>query len=311
MIPRHRQVVMAAAALLGCAKSPGPSVPAVDIPWTPFYWVSARTDSLEFDFTGILLHLQLRQSGPRSLLQMDLAGSGNMPNGFPRFARELGPPPRVRPGELYGLLGPAIPRRLVGAPDSLRDHWREGEVGTWGLPNYLSNTLLLDFPNRRLATLPQSVDWAPLLGPSAVIAPLEKGQLDQVVIPVGMSTGRVLRGILDSGLSPFPLWTTREVWQDLTGLGGAGPGTRIYRIPNRGGAMVFVGAPLRVPLGIGAWSLRIPEVVYLAQGPAGAALEEWRPQVDLVLGPAAFARNTVLAIDLAHSRLGLARRIVP
>jgi hypothetical protein len=75
--------------------------------------------------------------------------------------------------------------------------------------------------------------------------------------------------------------------------------------------MVFVGAPLRIPLSIGSWNLRVSEAVFLAQGPVGTALEDWRPAVDLVLGPAAFARTTVVAIDVAHACLGLAKRIAP
>ena len=226
-------IALIAAMLLGCAKTPGPSVPAVVVPWTPFYWVTASSDSFQFEYAGILLHLQVRQSGPPSLLQLDLAGSGNMPNGFARNAEESLPSPLRRRGEVYGLLGPSVSRHLVGGTDSTRAHWQEGEIGTLGLPNYLTHTLVLDFPNRRMATLPPSIDWASLLGNSAVTASLEKGQRDQVIVPVGAPNGRVFRGLLDTGLSPFPLWTTQAIWQDLTGLGGPGPETRIYRLSNQ------------------------------------------------------------------------------
>lgn len=259
----------------------------------------------------MLHHLQLHRTGPPSLVQLDLAGSGSMPDGFPRTAPESASPAPLAAGQLYGLIAPSVRRELIGAPDSTGIHWQEGEIGTVGLLNYSNTVLLLDFVNRRLATVPSPTNWPALLGKGAVVIALPPGATGQVVVPIVDSRGRTLRGLFDTGLSPFPLWATHAAWRDLTGLAGPGPGTRVYRIPNPNGELVFVGAPLRQRLHIGSWELRTPEVVYLARGPAGAPLEEWWSQVDFVLGPALFAQAAVVVIDLPKGRFGLGRRIVP
>jgi hypothetical protein len=283
-------------------------VPPVLLDWSPFYWVTADTDADRFEHTGILFLLQVRPTGPRSLVQLDLAGSGNMPHGFPRTQFALAPT-RTGRGQLYGLLGPTVTRRLVGASDSLRDHWREGEIGTVGLPNYLTRVLLLDFPNRRLAVAEPDA-WPSLAGRFTNIAALERGNREQIVLPVTAPNGRTYRALLDTGLSPFALWITLDVWQELTGLGGPGAGTRAHRVANPAGGMLFIGAPLRAPLRIGGFELAIGEAVYLAQGPSEARLELWRQPPDMVLGPSAFAR-AVVGINLSGGQVGLGRRIAP
>ena len=288
--------------LTACARTGPPAVPPLAIEWTPFYPVAARTGIARFDHAGTLLLFQVRPTGPRSLVQLDLAGSGSMPHGFPRPRFELAPT-RVRRGELYGLLGWEVTRRLTGAPDSLRDHWQEGEVGTLGLPYFLTRMLVLDFPGRRLATPPAEA-WTTILGRAGTVVPLERGNREQVILPVTAASGRIFRGLLDTSLSPFAVWTTPAIWQDLTGLGGPGLGTRSYRLPNPGGRMVFVAAPFRGPLRIAGFPIEADEIVYLDQGPSEAALERWPARVDMVLGAAAFAQ-AVVAIDLANARVGL------
>ena len=122
------------------------------------------------------------------------------------------------------------------------------------------------------------------------------------------STGAVYQSLFDTGLSPFPLWTTRAIWEQITGLGGPGPGTHLYRFESRRGEFVFIGARATTELRLATWELHPAEVVYLARGPVGASLEEWSSGVGVVLGVSVWARRTVILIDLAKHRVGLANR---
>ena len=300
------------ACLHGCSRPPVSAVLPASLPWTPFYWVRAVTDSARFDHAAMLFRLQVRPAGPPSIVQLDLGGSGSMPDGFPLPGRDFRGMPPLRGGQLYGLLGSEPRLELTGASgDSALTRWRESEVGTVGLPNYISQALILDFPNRRLAAIPPPPSLETLLGPAVVTIPLERGRFDRAVVPLSTTTGQVYQALLDTGLSPFSLWTTREIWERLTGRPGPGPGTRRYRINNRRGAMVFVGAGPEAELRLGAWRLEPREVVYLERGPVGAAIEEWQSGIQAVLGARLWARRGVLLLDLAQHRVGIVARLSP
>ena len=233
-----------------------------------------------------------------------------MPDGFPPPPRDLRGLSPIRSGQLYGLLGTGPRLALLdSATDSAMTRWQESEVGTVGLPNYLSRTLILDFPNRRLASIPSGQSLELLLGGAAVTLPLERGRYDRAVVPLSTANGAVYQSLLDTGLSPFPLWTTRAIWEQITGLGGPGPATRTYRFGSRRGEFVFVAARARMELRLATWALQPAEVVYLARGPVGASLEEWSSGVDIVLGASLWARSTVVLIDLATHQIALARKV--
>ena len=312
---RLRALRLTWACLLGLHACGRPHVSGalpVGLPWTPFYWVRAVTDSARFDHAAMLFRLQVRPSGPPSIVQLDLGGSGGMPDGFPLPARDFGSVPPLRRGQLYGLLGSEPRLELTGASgDSALTRWRESDVGTVGLPNYISQALILDFPNRRLASIPPPQSLEALLGPGVITIPLERGRFDRAVVHVSTGTGQVYQALLDTGLSPFSLWTTREIWERLTGRSGPGPGTHRYRINNRRGGVVFVGARPEQELRIGAWRLEPKEVVYLERGPVGASIEEWQSGIQVVLGATSWARRGVLLLDPAQHRVGIVARLSP
>ena len=295
------------ALVAACARSPRPEVPPVNLPWVPFYWVRATTDSARFDQAGILFRLEVRPGAPPSIVQLDLGGSGSMPDGFPPPGRELGSLPPIGKGQLYGLTGMTKLEVLGAERDTSFRRWQEGDIGTVGMPNYLDRILVVDFEKRRLAAVDRATSADAVLGPGAETVPLERGRFDRAVVPLSKSGGETFRALLDTGLSPFPLWTTRAIWQRLTGLDRPGPGTRAYRITNRRGEMVFVGAKSRATLWLGG-QLFQPEVVYLARGPMGARLDDWSNGVDVVLGASFWKERVVLLFDLARHQLVLGGR---
>jgi hypothetical protein len=289
-----------------CGRGPG-WVPPADLPWRPFYWARVTSDSARFDRAAILLEVPLGRGGSASLVQLDLAASGTMPEGFPLPAGMRLAPALRRGGQLYGLLaGEAHVAMTRSAADSLGEDLASREIGTLGLANFESKALLLDLVRRRLAEVPSPTDLSTLLGPRTVTVPIEYPG-DRVVLVLEGPSGRRYRAVLDTGLSPFPLWATRELWQDLTGLSGEGPRTSKFVLTGARGRLVFVTAAARQALRVGAWSFRPREVAYLAEGPAGAGLEDWPQPVDAVLGPATLAPDGLVALDLAHRRIGVVR----
>jgi len=289
---------------LGCARPPAPQVPPIQLSWTPFYWVRASTPAMDFRRASILFHLPVRPGSAPRLVQLDLGGSGNLPDGLPEPAGTVRTP---RPqGQLYGLLGARAKLEVATArSDSGLASWRREEIGTVGLPNYLREGLILDFVHDRLASVPRPATADVLAANALAVFPLERGEFDRVLLPLTTPGGRTYQALLDTGLSPFSLWASQAVWKELTGLEGPSPGTRSYRLPNPLEELVFIGAPARRQLSLGPWRLPRTEVVYLAQGPARAGPEEWRPPADLILGPSLFAGHATRFVDLPRRRAAL------
>lgn len=290
----------------GCVHPPPPQVPPIQLPWTPFYWVRASTPGMDFPWASILFRLQVRPGSAPRLVQLDLGGSGNMPDGLPE---PDGMPRSARPhGQLYGLLGARAKLEVASErPDSGPASWRREEIGTVGLPNYLREGLVLDFVHDRLASVALPADADALAAKALAVFPLERGQFDRVLLPLTTPDGRTYQALLDTGLSPFPLWASQAAWQELTGLQGPGAGTNSYRLPNPHGELVFIGAPARRQLSLGTWRLPRTEIVYLAQGPAQAGPEEWHPPTEVILGPSLFAGHAALFVDLPRRRAALLR----
>lgn len=288
-----------------CSHGPVAPIATIDLPWTPFWWVGGTLGEYRFDKMSIVVR---SIESPEQVLwhQLDLGGSGAMPDGFPATRQTPTAAPRL-PGQLYGLLGSAARLEFFPPlPDSLRDTWGHREVGTLGLPLYLTTALVIDFPHERIAEIPAPKDITSLLGPKGTTVSIEGGY-ERVLLKMGGRDGQSYVTLLDTGLSPFPLWTTRAVWRQLTGLADPASGGHRYVLSNPRWGLVFLGAPLKSELRIGTWRVPSVEVVYLAEGPVGAALEDWNPPVEAVLGPSLFARDAILVLDLPHRRLGLGR----
>jgi hypothetical protein len=302
LLPRARALLMVVT-LAACSHQPGPGVSTADLPWVPFWWVRGTVEAGRFEHLAMVVRIPLHVDAPASWLQLDLGGSGSMPDGFAPPGAD--PSARHQPGQLHGLLGATAQLELFPSlSDSLRQDWGRQEIGTLGLPGYLSTALVIDFPRQRLAEIPSPTDLASLLGPEFSTIPVQGGY-ERILFPLAGPSGIPRQAQLDTGLSPFPVWTTRALWQELTGLTEPGATAHRYLLPNPRGRLAFVGAPLRRSLHLGTWKFPRVEVVYLAEGPPGARLEEWTPAVDAVLGPSLFARGAVLAVDLAHRRIGI------
>jgi hypothetical protein len=264
--------------------------------------VRGTTEARRFDHLAMVVRLPLGKGAPPTWLQLDLGGSGGMPDGFPVL---IGSPAPRLPGQLHGLLGASA--RLEWFPplsDSLRHEWGHAQIGTLGLPNYVNSALIIDFPHQRVAEVPSPRDLSSLLGTKASVVPIQGGY-ERVLFELSGPNGDTHQALLDTGLSAFPLWTTRALWRELTGLADPGGSSRRYVFSNPRGRLVFVAAPLRIALRVGTWKVPPVEVVYLAEGPEGAALEEWKPKVEAVVAPGLFAGDVILVVDLPHRRLGL------
>ncbi len=275
--------------------------------WTPFYWAMAGNGSVRFQRAAILLEVQLMDGQPPSVVQLDLAASGEMPDGFPVVTASRDPIRRT--GELHGVLSGVTAvsmRRGSGAAENLATR----EIGVFGLPNYERQGLIIDVRGERLGTFAPPADLQAAFGPAATVVAIDFTG-NQVIVPILAGPSDTVRALFDTGLSPFPLWTTFAVWKKLTGRDGPGAGTTSYRLAGRSGPMRFVGAALTVPVRLGNRALPVSEAVYLVDGPPGSALENWPDRLDAVIEPAALTASDWIILDIPHRRLGLAKPLRP
>jgi len=285
--------------LTACTKPAPPSPIPLDLArWHHFSWASVTANGTRFDRAAILVVDSLSSRGSSEvLLQLDLAGSGTMPFGFPSATSP--DPARDR---LHGLLyghGPVTVAATSGELESVA----LTTIGSFGLPEFELSPLLLDFARRRIGIL------SPLRNlPPAIWSPERTTGVtydsSRVRIPL-LTGGRPLQVLFDTGLSPFPLWTTKAHWMRLTGRDGTEPDNRRHVLQHPAGTLTFVGARSRQEIRIGGVSLGRLEMVFLEDGPAEAQLEAWPFAVDGVLGPSAFGDEIIVAMDLRGPRMAL------
>ncbi len=296
-MPRTLLIVLL---LTACGTSAPPSPVPLDLArWHHFSWASVTAGGTRFDRAAILVVDSLSNRGSSEvLLQLDLAGSGTMPFGFPSATSP--DPARDR---LHGLLHGHGPVTVVTAPNK-PDPGPLDQIGSFGLPEFELSPLLLDFARQRIGILP------PLRNlPAAIWSPERTTGLtydsSRVIIPLLTGGTAPLQALFDTGLSPFPLWTTKAHWMRLTGRDGTEPDNRRHRLQHPAGTLTFVGARSLQEIRIGGVSLGRLEVVFLDHGPAEARLEAWPFAVDGVLGPSAFGDGLIVAMDLREPRMAL------
>ena len=290
----------------GCHHSLTVGVPAKPIAWISFRWVTAILDGGPLERATLVLDSRPILPETNSLLQLDLAGSGNRPVGFPFNSGAPAAGMLRTRGRFYGLIDQVGGRYRLPGPssDSVEIDAAGREIGTVGLPYFERRVLLLDYPRNRLAVLPDSEPVSPGL---AARARFTQVVLDtsRVLISLRLGDEMLRRVELDPALTPFPIWTTPDRWRAVTGRREDEPGNRIYRFHSPGGELTFVGAPAATPVTLGSVDLGRPEVVFLREGPAAARLENWPDPTDAVVGNRLFADRFLLVLDLPKRRLGL------
>ena len=301
-VRRWRWVFLGGA--LACSRAqPAPVIPA-DLPWESFRWVTAVYPDFHLERAAFVLPTRAGSSGRRSLLQLDLAASGNMPFGYPgpRVAAPL-----AMKGRLHGLAWSAVSLELAPSPSDTTPLSAADEIGTLGQPRFERSPLVLDYRGMRMATLGAGAVLPMSLESAASFVPLES-RAERYAFALEMDGRAVGTVDLDTGLSPFPLWVTRSLWSDLTGRSGAEPDNLVRRLPSEGGELVMVGAPAARSLRAGGVDLGKPVVWFLRDGPPGAALERWSWRMEGIAGNLLFADRFVLIVDLGRRRLGFVRR---
>ncbi len=145
--------------LTACAKSAPPSPIPLDLArWHRFSWASVTADGTRFDRAAILVVDSLSSRGSSEvLLQLDLAGSGTMPFGFPSAT-----PPDPARGRLHGLLHGYRPVTVVTPPNEPNPGPLD-QIGSFGLPEFELSPLLLDFARHRIGILPPLRNLAPAI----------------------------------------------------------------------------------------------------------------------------------------------------
>jgi hypothetical protein len=302
VVSRLRWMFLAGA--LACSRAQPALVVPADLPWESFRWVTAVYPDYRLERAAFVLPTPIGSSGRRSLLQLDLAASGNMPFGYP------GPrvtAPLAMKGRLHGLASSAASLELAPSPSDTTPLTAADEIGTLGQPRFERTPLVIDYRGMRMATLGAGAGLPASLERAAAFVPLESraGRYAFALEMDGRAVGTV---DLDTGLSPFPLWVTRALWTDLTGRTGSESDNLVRRLPSEGGELVMVGASAARSLRASGVDLGKPMVWFLRDGPQGAALERWPWRVDGIAGNLLFADRFLLIVDLGRTRLGLVRR---
>lgn len=285
-------------ALTACTHSRPVALPT-DLDWVPFYWLTASIGATQFEHSAIVIELDSLHWQHGGMLQLDLAASGTMPRGYPALGADG---ETRRSGPVSGFLAEVPDLRLRRGSVVMEVGSRQ--IGTMGLPLFERQTLLIDFTQLRFAALPTRRD-----DPITLVGPRPVGVLDfdgnRLFLLIETPSGSGTRGLLDTGLVPFEVWTTRYNWERWTGKSVGDVGVHRYVIPTSRNTMVFAAAEAQRDFVAAGRRFARREVVFLESGPPGAALEEWPFPVEAVLGVSFFASAGLLVLDPQNRRFSL------
>lgn len=293
---------MSSNGLVGC-RSPGTELLPVPTPWQPLGWLSASADTVPLPRAALMLRDPRPTPIPR-LYQLDFAGNGQRPAGFPE------PPtgsacPETAP-KIAGLLAgqPTDGYRIVFSRDTLAAD--ATEIGTLGLLSVAIGIAVVDAPQHRFAVVPALTAVAD--DPRRVRWTRVQVVDDRLVAALAMPRGGTAKALLDTGLLPVPALVRPDLWRRWTGRAPEDPRNVRLALQLCGDSVTVAIAPSRVQLRLGEERLALPQLAVLLSAPPSRAVEAWPEQVDLMLGAQAWLGRRMVLLDVRQARIGVVRR---
>jgi hypothetical protein len=308
MRPRVRRWIAVLTVAVGLLYLGGKLVPG-DSPWQPFRWFVADIGSERLERGALLVPVRLDGLTGEHHFQLDLGAGHTMLH--ERSVREADPSFPLRSGAmtisgtLAGLEGAIVRVEVLadfaatavqGIPIPV--------IGTLGLDFFEHRILILDYPGRRFAVLPENAALPENLETRATFLPAlhRNGKL---YVPVEVD-GEAQTGIFfDTGASPFSLVTSPEEWRRLTGLRGDEASNARRTVSSWNTDITLVGSRMlgNVRLGPGMW----PRPVIWFTADPRLRFDAW-PATTGLLGNELLAERFVVVVDVPRGRIGLAPR---
>lgn len=309
--PRFRNTVLLRYLTLGlgclvwsaCAAAPASLLPE-PVAWQPLGWLSASVDTIPLPRAALMLRETRPTPVPR-LYQLDFAGNGQRPAGFPEPAKGSACPDSAP--KIAGLLAESRTAgyRIGFSRDTLAAD--SAQIGTLGLVSVALGVAALDAARNRFAVVPalsavaedrRRVRWTRVeVVDDRLVATLQ--------LPQGGGTSRAL---LDTGLLPIPALVRQDLWRRWTGREPNDPRNRRLALRLCGADVTVALAPSTVRLRLGEEPLELPQLGVLLNAPPERAVEAWPEQVDLMLGAQAWLGRRMVLLDVRLARVGVVRR---
>lgn len=318
--PIFRVAAVAFAALMsgaGLAPAQSDSSPEQEIPWSSFRWASYTIGDTTLERAAMMVPFDADTLGGTYWLQLDTGADSNIwlyagpvddllrRRGVERdttrpFAISSG---RLGAHELRDMTVTVsgFDERRVDPDDPLP------KIGTLGLGFFSTAALLIDFSERRFATMyPASAipDWIEE-NASWTTIDYRNGKL---FLPLALAGVNYDDFFYDSGSSIFPLITTQAIWREATGRIGEEETNTVWTVPSFGERVTLVGAPISGDVTMGRATLEAPLIFHLREGPESMFIENWNYRVSGMIGNELFADRYLVIIDLPHGRFGVIDR---
>ncbi|MCX5801191.1 MAG: hypothetical protein NTX17_07390 [Candidatus Eisenbacteria bacterium] len=281
-----------------------------DIEWSDFEWRDATIGGRTFERGAVLVPVRLKGNPKTFWMQLDTGSDVSVAYGIPLMQLEC----PVRPVEgQEGFVG--LSGTLGSCPfDSLRFFMREdfGDslseketrpvIGTIGQDFLVEKVLLLDFVKARFY-LADSTDGAlRRLLSRASFVDLERRN-NKLFVPVQIGEVASKDFFFDTGASLFPITTSKQMWQKLTGRKGTESSNVRVRVSSWGQEVVLIGAPAKGMLRFGELQVEHPMAYFDSTG--SIDFSNWPFKTDGLLGNALFYHDFTVVLDLQQNRFGI------
>lgn len=323
---RHGATLVAALALLGTAARAQRSTPPVHpAAWIPFRWHGDTIGGRYEPHSALFVPIELEGQPGTFYLQLDTGA------GWPRWYEV--PLRQVLP-TLFGKKGrdttpdEMIVRGRVGTISFGRDTFLVEKgfgdvlpasssasalrvVGTLGLRFFRDRVLVLDFPRQRFAIIGPS-DAMPVAMPRAITYVPARYEHGYLFVPLRVAGRPVDDFFFDTGASSFALVTSASTWRTFTGRTGSEPDNVRVSVSTWGKQVEDIGAPVAGSVEVGSMHVVRPLVFHQREVPGEPDFFARNPTLSGgLIGNAMFADSTIVVIDLARRRFGIADATKP
>lgn len=288
---------------------------ASQVHWTRFYWDHGKKD-------GLFVPLRFDKLPTTYLMQLDTGATETVFYQVPLKAIEK--PLGVIEGSQKPLsIGLAICGFHFGDfvrydhglhiqndfGDPISGKERHPVIGSVGPEIFADHIILLDYPGRRIALLPEETRLPEqLLSKAKFMSASYDTKHHAIYIPIKINGILYSRDfVLDTGSSELDMNTTEELWRKFTGLNVTESGVRKFTLNAWGDKLLEIEAPIKSEMTIGPVTVSHAEISAMIKGPKYQEYSSADYHLLGVIGNAPFYDHYMLIFDLPHGRLGFIR----
>jgi hypothetical protein len=282
-----------------------------EIQWSPFVWYADTVNGVVRPKIALLIPCTIKGIHRKLLFQFDTGSNSSMIYEGPRQQYHLPITWAADSQFAFTTISATLGYYHIDSTrfsihrnvrDTLVDNDPYPVVGTLGQDILVGKILILDFPHQRFSIFDSLNSVAEtFLSKVSFVSLNRRNQKLFVTLQFGEIISTDF--FFDTGASMFPIETTKEMWQKLTGFQGNEASLSSLKVPSWGKNIVLIGAPIKDGIRIRNLQVNTPFAYFDSTRTHDFA--KWPFKTDGLFGSALFYDEYTVVLDLIKDRFGI------